>query len=143
VTGPLGLKYQKQSQSRDKPLFRYRKEDSKRAQIESVGGEVGRRPRGGAAHLGRLQGRLDHAGDADSDPASAMRQVSVSFASERCEPARFRRGEARRFAGYTCNPEPLRRLRSELIDEIARVPPNKPVIPRSRRDRIATLRPSP
>ena len=51
----------KQSQSLENPLFRYRKEDRKRAQIEIVGGEIGRRPRGGAAHLGGLQCRLDDA----------------------------------------------------------------------------------
>src|SRR5205823_2295015 len=54
-----------QSQSLDHPLFRYWKEDRKRTQVEIVGAEVGRRPRGGAAHLGGLQGRLDHAGDAE------------------------------------------------------------------------------
>src|SRR5690348_13842485 len=37
----------KQSQSLDNPLFRYRKEDRKRAQVEVVGGEIGRLPRGG------------------------------------------------------------------------------------------------
>ena len=56
-----------QSQGLDDPLFRYRKEDRKRAQVEIVGGEIARRPRGGAAHLGGLQCRLDHAGDAESD----------------------------------------------------------------------------
>ena len=54
-----------QSQSLDNPLFRHWKEDRKRAQIEIVGGEIGRRARGGAAHLSRLQCRLDHPGDAE------------------------------------------------------------------------------
>ena len=56
-----------QSQSLENPLFRNWKEGRKRAQIEIVGGEIGRRPRGGAAHLGCLQGRLDDPGDAESD----------------------------------------------------------------------------
>jgi hypothetical protein len=33
--------------------------------VEVVGAEVGRRPRGGAAHLGRQQRWLDDTGDAD------------------------------------------------------------------------------
>src|SRR5215467_14041123 len=53
-----------QSQSLDNPLFCYRKESRKGAKIEIVGAEVGRRPRGGTAHLGRLQCRLDVSGDA-------------------------------------------------------------------------------
>ena len=56
-----------QSESLENPLFCYRKEGRKRAQVEIVGAEVGRRPRGGAAHLRRLQCRLDHPGDADRD----------------------------------------------------------------------------
>ena len=64
-----------QSQSFENPLFRYRKERRKRAQVEIVGGEVGRRPRGGAAHLGRLQCRLDDAGDADRDPVLQLEHV--------------------------------------------------------------------
>ncbi len=64
-----------QSQSLENPLFRYRIEGRKRAQIEIVGGEVGRRPRGGAAHLGGLQGRLDHPGNADSDLVLELEHV--------------------------------------------------------------------
>src|SRR5271169_2224357 len=56
-----------QSQSLESPLFCYWKEGCERAQIEIVGAEVGRRPRRGAAHLGRLQCRLDDPGDADGD----------------------------------------------------------------------------
>jgi hypothetical protein len=54
----------KQSQSFDHPLFRYRIEGRKRAQVEIIRAEVGRRPQGGASHLCRLQCRLDNAGDA-------------------------------------------------------------------------------
>jgi hypothetical protein len=43
------------SQSLDNALFHYWMEHRKRAQVEVV---VGRWPRSGAAHLGRLQGRL-------------------------------------------------------------------------------------
>src|SRR5690242_20387557 len=43
-----------QSQSLENPLLHYGIEGRKRAQVEIVGAEVGRRPRGGAAHLGRL-----------------------------------------------------------------------------------------
>ena len=64
-----------QSQSLENPLFRYWKEGRKRAQVEIVGGEVGRRPRGGAAHLGRLQCRLDDAGDADRDLVLKLEDV--------------------------------------------------------------------
>ena len=64
-----------QSQSLENPLFRYRKEGRKRAQVEIVGGEVGRRPRGGAAHLGSLQCRLDHPGDADRDLVLKLEHV--------------------------------------------------------------------
>ena len=64
-----------QSQSLENPLFRYWKEDRKRAQVEIVGGEVGRRPRGGAAHLGGLQCRLDDAGDADRDLVLKLEDV--------------------------------------------------------------------
>jgi hypothetical protein len=56
-----------QSHSLVNALFRCRKADRKRAQIEVVGAEVGGRPRGGSAHLGGLQCWLDDAGDADRD----------------------------------------------------------------------------
>ena len=52
-----------QSQSFENPLSRELMESRKRAQVEIVGAEVGRRPRGGAAYLGRLQCRLDDSGD--------------------------------------------------------------------------------
>ena len=64
-----------QSQSLDRPLFRYRIEGRERAQVEIVGAEVGRRPRGGAAHLGGLQCRLDDAGDADRDLVLKLEHV--------------------------------------------------------------------
>jgi hypothetical protein len=48
-----------QIQSRNKPLSRYRIERRKRTQVEIVGGEVGRRSRGGSTHLGGLQCWLD------------------------------------------------------------------------------------
>jgi hypothetical protein len=54
-----------QSQSLEYPLFRYSIKGRKRAQVEIVGGEVGGWPRGGAAHLGGLQCRLD-------DPSNAQ-----------------------------------------------------------------------
>src|SRR5712691_10694571 len=55
----------KQPQSLDNPFFRYWKEDRPRPQEEIVGGEVDRWPRGGAAHLGGFQCRLNNASDAD------------------------------------------------------------------------------
>jgi tetratricopeptide (TPR) repeat protein len=64
-----------QSQSLENALFCYWKEGRKRAQIEVVSGEVGRRPCGGAAHLGSLQCRLDHAGDADRDLVLQLEDV--------------------------------------------------------------------
>jgi len=57
----------KQSQRLKDSLFRYWKETRKRAQIEIIGAEVGRRPRGGSVNFGRLQCRLDDAGDTDGD----------------------------------------------------------------------------
>ena len=73
-----------QSQSLENPLFRYWIEDRKRAQVEIVGAEVGRRPRGGAAHLGGLQCRLDDAGDADRDLVlQARRRLRASRRSGR------------------------------------------------------------
>src|SRR6516162_10208309 len=56
-----------QSQSLDNPLLRHWKEDRKRAQVEIVGAEIGRRPRGGAAYFSCLQCRLDNTGSAESD----------------------------------------------------------------------------
>jgi len=56
-----------QAQSSQSALFRCRKEDRKRAKIEIVGGEIRRQPRGGSAHLGRLQSRFDDVGDASGD----------------------------------------------------------------------------
>jgi hypothetical protein len=64
-----------QSQSLANPVFRVWKEDRKRAQVEVVGAEVGGQPRGGAAHLGRLQCRLDDPGDADRDPVLQFEHV--------------------------------------------------------------------
>jgi hypothetical protein len=64
-----------QSQSFENPLSRELMESRKRAQVEIVGAEVGRRPRGGAAYLGRLQCRLDHPGDADRDPVLQLEYV--------------------------------------------------------------------
>ena len=55
------------SQSFDNSFFCYRIIDRQRAQIEFISVEVTRRPRGGAAHLGHLQGRLDDTGNADSN----------------------------------------------------------------------------
>src|SRR6266705_112257 len=52
----------KQSQSLKNSIFRYRKNGRERAQVEVVGGEVIRWPRGGSAHLGGLQCRLDDPG---------------------------------------------------------------------------------
>ena len=57
----------KQSRRLKDSLFRYWKEGRKRAQIEIIGAEVGRRPRGGSVNFGRLQCRLDDAGDTDGD----------------------------------------------------------------------------
>src|SRR6516164_3530327 len=54
-----------QSQGRGNPLFRNRIKGRKRAQVEIVGAEVSRWPRGGSAHLGGLQSWLDDPGDAD------------------------------------------------------------------------------
>jgi len=51
-----------QAKSPANPLFRYRKNDCERTKVEIVGAEVSRWPRGGAAHLGRLQCRLDDTG---------------------------------------------------------------------------------
>ena len=64
-----------QSQSLENPLLRYWKEDRKRAQVEIVGGEIVGRPRGGAAHLGGLQCRLDDPGDADGDLVLKLEHV--------------------------------------------------------------------
>ena len=65
----------KQSQSRDEPLFRDWKDGRKRAQVKIVCAEVGRRPRGGSAHLGRLQCRLDDPGDAECDSVLQIEHV--------------------------------------------------------------------
>ena len=64
-----------QSQGLDAPLFRQRKEIRKCAQVEIVSGEVRRRPRGGAAHLGRLQRRFDNAGDVDRNLVLKLEHV--------------------------------------------------------------------
>src|SRR5262252_8566079 len=53
-----------QSQSLESPIFCYWIEGRKRAQIEIIGAEFGRLARGGSAHLGGLQSRLDDPGDA-------------------------------------------------------------------------------
>src|SRR5215831_5717486 len=65
----------KQGQNLKNPLFCYWKEDRKRAEVEVVGGEIGSRPGGGSAHLGGLQGRLDDAGNADSDLVLKLEHV--------------------------------------------------------------------
>src|SRR5215813_6096271 len=54
----------KQSQSLESPIFCYWIEGRKRAQIEIIGAEFGRVPRGGSAHLGCQQCRFDDSGDA-------------------------------------------------------------------------------
>ena len=64
-----------QSQGLEHPLSRYRIEDGKRTQVEIIGAEVGCRPRGRAAHLGRLQRRLDHPGNADRDPVLQLEDI--------------------------------------------------------------------
>src|SRR5690242_20712198 len=64
-----------QSQSLESPLFRYWIEGRKRAQVKIVGAEVGSPPRGGAAHLGGLQCRLDDPGDADRDTVLELEYV--------------------------------------------------------------------
>ena len=64
-----------QPQSLENSIFRYRKDGRERAQVEVVGSEVIRWPRGGSAHLGRLQCRLNHAGDADRDPVLELEDV--------------------------------------------------------------------
>jgi hypothetical protein len=57
-----------QSQGRENPLLRDRIKGRKRAQVEIVGAEISRWSRGGSAHLGRLQRRLNDTGDADRNP---------------------------------------------------------------------------
>ena len=52
------------AKSLNKPLFRYRIEGCKRAQIEVVGGEIIGWAIGRTATLGSLQSRLDNAGNA-------------------------------------------------------------------------------
>src|SRR5207248_10073379 len=56
-----------QSEGLENPLSCYWIEGRERAQVEIVRGEVGRRPRGGSAHLGGLQCRFDDSGNADGD----------------------------------------------------------------------------
>src|SRR5262249_56863890 len=56
-----------QSQCLDYPLFCYWKERRERAQVEIIGGKVVCRPGRRPADLGRLQCRLDHPGDVQSD----------------------------------------------------------------------------
>jgi hypothetical protein len=57
-----------QSQGLEHRLFCHCRKGRQRTQIEIVGGEVSRRPSSRAAHLGRLQRRLDDAGNAEGDP---------------------------------------------------------------------------
>src|SRR6266478_4101086 len=64
-----------QSQSLENPIFCYRIEGCKRAQVEIVGAEVRCRPPDGAAYLGLLQCWLDDAGDADRDPVLELKYV--------------------------------------------------------------------
>src|SRR5215472_18316298 len=65
----------KQSQSLENPIFCYWIEDRKRAQIEIIGAEFGRRARGGSAHLGSLQRRLNDPGDAQCHPVLKVEDI--------------------------------------------------------------------
>ena len=104
-----------QSQGFENLLSRYWIERRKRAQVEIIGAEVGRWPRGGAAHLGRLQGRLHHTGDAYRHLVLKLEYV-VKRAVEMVG-LQMRAGN--RIDQLSADPHPLARLANRALQNIA------------------------